>query len=186
MPYALVTGFTPGPNNILAFDAVSRDGWRKSQPLLVGIASGFFCVMLVCALACFELARLLPTATGVLKYIGAAYLVWLGVCILRDKPSGGAQEGRSSFRTGFFLQFANVKIILYALTVYTGYVLPVSHAPALLLCAAAVNTAAGLAGTFAWACAGGALQRLIRRHRLGCNLAMAAVLLWSAALLLRP
>lgn len=184
LPYALITGFTPGPNNILAFDTVSRDGWRRGRPMLLGISSGFLCVMVLCAVVCFELARLLPVVTGILKYVGAAYLVWLGLHILLSKSGGQPQAKGSSFWTGFLLQFANVKIILYALTVYSGYVLPVSQSLWVLLTAALFNTAAGLCGTFAWAFAGGVLQRFIAKHRTAFNAAMAAALFWCAVTLL--
>lgn len=184
LPYALVTGFTPGPNNILAFDTVSRSGWKAGRPMLLGIASGFLSVMVLSALACFELAKLLPALTAVLKYVGAAYLVWLAVHIVTGKTGNGTQMGSGTFWTGFFLQFANVKIILYALTVYSGYVLPVSRSLWFLLAAALFNTVAGLTGTFTWAAAGGVLQKIISRYRTGFNLTMAAVLLWSAGMLL--
>lgn len=186
LPYALITGFTPGPNNILAFDTVSRDGWAGGRPMLLGIASGFLCVMVLCALACFELARLLPALTGALKYVGAAYLVWLGLRLLLGGSGGAARTGGGSFWTGFLLQFVNAKIVLYALTVYSGYVLPVSRSLWYLLAAALFNTAAGLAGTLTWALAGGALQRVIRRCQRWFNGAMAAVLFWSAAALVLP
>lgn len=184
LPYALVTAFTPGPNNILAFNTVSRDGWRKGRSMLLGIAVGLLSVMVFCAMVCFELARLLPVVTGVLKYIGAAYLVWLGIHIAISKSDGGQQAAAGSFWVGFLLQFANVKIILYALTVYSGYVLPVSQSLWTLLIAALLSTAVGLSGTFTWAWAGGVLQRVIRKYQLAFNLIMAAVLFWCAVSLL--
>ena len=63
LPYALVTSFTPGPNNILAFHTVGQKGWVQGRATLAGIVAGFFSVMAVCALGCYQLERLLPALT---------------------------------------------------------------------------------------------------------------------------
>ena len=31
LPYALVTSFTPGPNNVLALHTVSQNGWARGK-----------------------------------------------------------------------------------------------------------------------------------------------------------
>lgn len=123
LPYALVTSFTPGPNNILAFHTVGQKGWVQGRATLAGIVAGFFSVMAVCALGCYQLERLLPALTQVLPFAGALYLFWLALHLLRSTPAKDVSP-RSTFWSGFFLQFVNGKIILYAITIYTGYVLP--------------------------------------------------------------
>lgn len=180
LPYTLVTAFTPGPNNILALNTISNYGWKKGRPLIAGIASGFLCVMVVCALGCFELAKYLPQITGVLKYVGAAYILWLAVHVARSKPGGESQTKGGSFWTGFVLQFLNIKIILCGITAYTGYVLPVSQSIAHLLAAGAVIALIGTSGTLTWASMGGLLQTYINRYYRPFNIAMALVLVWSA------
>ena len=118
LPYSLATAFTPGPNNILAFYSVSQKGWRRGKSILCGIGFGF-----LCALFCYELVTYLPSVTGILKYAGAAYIVFLAVHIALSRPDD-AEYTKISFSKGFFLQFVNAKIILYAITVYTGYLSP--------------------------------------------------------------
>ena len=83
LPYALVTSFTPGPNNILAFHTVGQKGWVQGRATLAGIVAGFFSVMAVCALGCYQLERLLPALTQVLPFAGALYLFWLALHLLR-------------------------------------------------------------------------------------------------------
>ena len=78
LPYALVTSFTPGPNNILAFHTVGQKGWVQGRATLAGIVAGFFSVMAVCALGCYQLERLLPALTQVLPFAGALYLFYTG------------------------------------------------------------------------------------------------------------
>lgn len=140
LPYAFVTAFTPGPNNILALKTISSRGWKKGKWEIIGIASGFICVMLLCAIASFELLNFIPRLTGGMKYIGFIYIIWLAIHVALSKPSKGDEIEKGSFWTGFVLQFVNVKIIIYAITIYTGYVIPVMHSVSSLLIAALVNT----------------------------------------------
>ena len=157
LPYALVTSFTPGPNNILAFHTVGQKGWVQGRATLAGIVAGFFSVMAVCALGCYQLERLLPALTQVLPFAGALYLFWLALHLLRSTPAKDVSP-RSTFWSGFFLQFVNGKIILYAITIYTGYVLPAGSGA--LFYTAFVLTLFGTAGFLTWAVAGGLLQSL--------------------------
>lgn len=180
LPYTMVTAFTPGPNNIVALYAVGQNGWRRGKDILLGIAAGFFCVMALCALFCYELAKYAPAAAGVLKYVGAAYIVYLAVHVARSKPDDG-EGGQSSFFKGFLLEFVNVKIILSAITVFTGYVLPYETGLVPLLCHAVGITAVGMAGTLTWAAAGGLFQEFLKKYYRPFNIAMALVLLWCAA-----
>ena len=179
LPYALVTAFTPGPNNIVALYAVSQNGWKKSQKVLWGIAIGFLSVMALCALFCYELAKYLPPVAGVLQYLGAAYIVYLAIHVACSKPSDS--EGKPmSFLKGFLLEFVNVKIILFAITIYTGYLLPYHSQLGILLVHAIFMTAIGVAGTLTWAMAGGVFQKFLVRYHRPFNIAMALVLLWCA------
>lgn len=179
LPYTLVTAFTPGPNNIIALYAVSQNGWRKGKNTLIGIALGFLCVMLLCALFCYEMAKYVPSAAGVLKYVGAAYIVYLAVHVARSKPDNG-EGSQVSFMKGFLLEFVNVKIILYAITVYTAYVMPYDTGLGILLIHAVMLTIIGLTGNLVWAAAGGVLQTFLNRYHRPFNIAMALVLLWCA------
>jgi len=182
LPYSLVTAFTPGPNNIVALHAVSQNGWSKGRHVLLGIAAGFLCVMVFCALFCYELAKYVPALSGLLKYVGAAYIVWLAVHVARStyEEDGGRHM---SFWEGVFLEFANFKIILYSITVYTGYVLPYGGDLASLLFHAVCITSIGMAGVMTWACAGRIFQRFLSRHFRLFNLAMALILVCCAVTL---
>lgn len=42
LPYALVTSFTPGPNNILAFHTVGQKGWVQGRATWPGLSPAFF------------------------------------------------------------------------------------------------------------------------------------------------
>lgn len=177
--YTVVTAFTPGPNNIVALYAVSQNGWRKGKDVLLGMAGGFLCVMFICALFCYELAKHLPSLTGTLKYVGAAYIVYLAIHVARSSPDNS--DGRQmTFWKGFLLQFFNVKIILYAITVYTGYVLPYESSLTSLFSHAINLTVIGMAGFITWGLAGGLFQDLLTQYYRPFNIVMGLILVYCA------
>jgi cysteine/O-acetylserine efflux protein len=180
LPYAIITAYTPGPNNILVLNAVSRKGIRKGKMTLLGVAAGFFLVMIISAAACLELSRVMPKLAVIMKYIGAGYIVWLAIHILLSKSIDGSDGEKSDFWAGFGLQFMNVKIILYAITIYTGYILPYSNSKVLLSASVVCNTIIGVSGCITWAFAGQLLQKQYADHYRLLNALMAAVLVWSA------
>ena len=177
-PYAAVTAFTPGPNNILALHAISQFGWRKGLSSVLGILTGFFCVMLICAGSCWGLAQQLPAITIWLQYIGAAYIFWLAWHIASSKPAAeqNSEESGGGFWQAFGLQFLNVKIIMYGITIFTAYVLPSSSASPFVLANCIFLTLIGAAGFLTWGWAGSVFASFINQHFRPFNLAMAAVL----------
>jgi Putative threonine efflux protein len=180
LPYAFITAYTPGPNNILALNSISRKGLKKGWGTMLGIALGFLLVMILCAILSMELVQYVPKLSGVLKYLGAAYIIWLAVHILLSKPIEDKNSKKGDFLTSFFLQFMNVKIILYAITIYSGYILPYSASKLLLLTSVVFNTLVGMSGCLTWALAGQLLQKQFIKHYRIMNAVMAIVLLWSA------
>ena len=183
LPYSFVTTITPGPNNLLSFYTVSQTGWRRGKDTILGIGLGFLAVMVGCALLCRGLSVWLPALTGALRYVGAAYLLWLAVHIARSTPASDPAPAVSFWRA-FALQFVNPKIILYSITVYTAYVLPVSNQWSVLLFHALWLTALGVSGVVVWATAGGMLQALLARYNRPFQLVMAVLLALCAIKLL--
>ncbi len=66
------------------------------------------------------ISAFLPDLLGIMKYIGAAYILWLAVHIAASKPTTGTVEKSASFLKGFLLEFVNVKIYLFGITALTG------------------------------------------------------------------
>ena len=179
LTYASVCAFTPGPNNIISLYAVSKNGWKKGLNTLWGITLGFLCVMLICALFCYELAKFVPTVAGIMKYVGAAYILWLAIHVALSKHDDTERQP-VSFWKGFLLEFVNVKIILYAITVYTGYVIPADQSILSMILHAVSLTIIGAAGFFTWAAVGAVLQKFLKKYYRPFNIAMGLLLLYCA------
>lgn len=126
--YAIVNAFTPGPGNILALNTVTNYGWKKGKPLFWGIFIGYYVVQIICALFAYGVGAFLPNALQVMKYIGAAYILWLAIHIAISKPEVSEGQGSASFVKGSLLQFVNIKIYMFGITALTGFITPYSKA----------------------------------------------------------
>jgi threonine/homoserine/homoserine lactone efflux protein len=115
--YSFVMSITPGPNNVMLTASGANFGFRKTIPHILGIVAGFSVVLFgVCAGLDVVFTRW-PAIQSVLRWVGAAYLVYLGWRILR---SGEAQDAQSRKpltaleAAGF--QFLNPKAWMMTLT----------------------------------------------------------------------
>ena len=118
--YCVINAFTPGPGNILALNTVTNYGYKKGKPLFFGIFAGYYVVQILCAIFVYGVSSLLPNVMEVMKYIGAAYILWLAIHIAFSKPSTENAEQSASFLKGFMLQFVNVKIYMFGVTALPG------------------------------------------------------------------
>ena len=77
----------PGPTILLVVSYALGQGWRTALPMAVGVALGDFTAMTLSMLGIGALLAASATVFTVLKWIGAAYLIYLGIKLFR---AGGA------------------------------------------------------------------------------------------------
>lgn len=180
--YALVNAFTPGPGNILALNAVTNYGWKKGKPLFFGIFAGYYLVQIICAFFVFGVGAFLPNALTIMKYVGAAYILWLAIHIAIGKPETSKNQGEASFLKGFMLQFVNIKIYMFGITALTGYITPYSTALMVLLGFELIIATTGTIATSTWIGMGLLIQKFYLKHFRIINIVLALTLLeciWS-------
>jgi threonine/homoserine/homoserine lactone efflux protein len=117
---AIGLSLSPGPNGLLALTHGALHGWRKALYTIFGGAFGFITVI---ALSMFGIGALLKTSLmwlTVMKCVGGAYLVWLGIQVWRSPPIGiqvhasaEPRAGRSLFQQGALSALTNPKGILF-------------------------------------------------------------------------
>lgn len=175
--YVFLNAFTPGPGNLLALNTVTTYGKRRGRPLFFGILTGYYVVQILCAIFVFGVSAFLPSFLGVLRYIGAAYILWLAWHIASSKPETDSDGKSASFLKGFLLQLVNVKIWMFGISALSGYIAPVdSSFPALLLAELFIATIGSLA-TITWITVGDRIKDVYRRHFRLINVILAFVLL---------
>lgn len=117
---AIGLSLSPGPNGLLALTHGALHGRRKALYTISGGVAGFTCLI---ALSMFGIGALLQaslTWLTVLKWVGGAYLVWLGIQVWRSPPvdadiaaSADTRSGRSMFRQGALCAMTNPKGLLF-------------------------------------------------------------------------
>lgn len=118
---AIGLSLTPGPNSLLALTHGALYGYRRTLYTVAGGAVGF---VLLIGLSMVGIGALLQTsahALTLLKWLGGAYLVWLGVQLWRAPPlqlETGENHERVShrstlFRHGLLAAVSNPKALLF-------------------------------------------------------------------------
>ena len=125
----------------------------------------------------YGVSTFLPDMLGVMKYVGAAYILWLAVHIAVSRPDEEGGERSASFWKGFILQFVNVKIYLFGITALTGYVTNFSTSLSVLVFFELVIATIGTVATSAWIGMGLAIQKIYLRHYRLINIILAVALL---------
>ncbi|MBX3578772.1 MAG: LysE family translocator [Rhizobiaceae bacterium] len=73
----------PGPTILLVISYALGQGWRAALPVAIGVALGDFTAMTLSMVGIGALLLASATVFTVLKWLGAAYLVWLGIQLFR-------------------------------------------------------------------------------------------------------
>lgn len=177
MIYAIINAFTPGPGNFLALNTVTNYGLKRGKPLFFGIFAGYYFVQTSCCVFVYALGSLLPQFLAVMKYIGAAYILWLAIHIAISKPGKAGDEKSASFWKGFALQFVNVKIYLFGITALTGFITDYSRVFPVLFLFEMIIATVGTIATATWIGLGMMIQTFYEKHFRIINITMALTLL---------
>jgi len=135
VPAALAVVLAPGPDTMYVVTRSLGDGRAAGVVAGCGTATG---VLLHTAAAVAGLAALLrasATAYTVVKYVGAAYLCYLGVrLLLTDESFDPTPDGRTrslaeSYRTAVAVNVTNPKVAVFVLAFFPQFVPASANAP---------------------------------------------------------
>ena len=115
--YSFVMSITPGPNNVMLTASGATFGFRRTVPHILGITAGFSAVLLAVCAGLDALFTRWPDLQTVLRWAGAAYLVYLSWKILRagEAKAGHTPKPLSAWEAAVF-QFLNPKAWVMTLT----------------------------------------------------------------------
>ncbi|CAD5110096.1 LysE family translocator [Zestomonas carbonaria] len=121
--FAFVTSVTPGPNNMMLLASGVNFGVRRSVPHMLGISLGFMVLVVAVGLGLGQLFETYPPLYTVLRYAGAAYLLYLAWKIANaGAPNGGEARGKPfSFLQAVAFQWVNPKAWIMAIGAITTY-----------------------------------------------------------------
>ena len=175
--FCFINAFTPGPGNLLALNTVTNYGIRKGRPLFLGIFTGYIAVQTICAFFVYAVGTVAPGFLNILKYVGAAFILWLAVHIAVSVPKEESDRQSASYVKGFLLQLVNVKVFLFGLTALTGFVVEYGQSLPFLLTFGSIVAGMGILATATWIGLGALIQKFYRKHYRILNIIMALTLL---------
>jgi homoserine/homoserine lactone efflux protein len=125
---ATATVFSPGPGVVMTLTNALRYGMRGTFAGILGIALGALVVATISATSLGVLLAASALAFTVLKFIGAGYLIYLGIRLWRapafkfaEQSAHEASFGRR-FLEGLSLQLTNPKAIFFFLSVFPQFI----------------------------------------------------------------
>jgi threonine/homoserine/homoserine lactone efflux protein len=129
---ALIMVLTPGPNMIYLVSRSLCQGRRAAVISLFGVAAGFLLHMVTAALGLTAVFLAIPLAYETLKWLGAAYLLWLAWQAVKpgvgrspfDARALPADSPARLFVMGFMTNALNPKIAVFYLSVFPQFVHP--------------------------------------------------------------
>jgi threonine/homoserine/homoserine lactone efflux protein len=122
--FALVTSITPGPNNTMLLASGVNFGFNRTIPHMLGITCGFFVLVVAVGFGLGAVFQTYPLLYAVLRYVGAAYLLYLAWKIAHSGPvSDGEQvEGKPiSYLGAAAFQWVNPKAWIMAIGAISTY-----------------------------------------------------------------
>lgn len=183
LSYVFIATFTPGPNNIMSMTNASRDGFKKTLSFNLGVFAGFIVIMLGSSYFNMVLFNLIPKVKIFMSIVGAAYMVYLAYKIYTSKPAAEEESDKTqinSFRTAFILQFVNIKVILYGITVFSSFIIPYYNSPSVLVLFSVLLAFIGFVSTVCWSLFGALFQRFLSKYTKAVNTIMSILLLYCA------
>ena len=118
----VVISFTPGAGAVNTMTNSLNEGWRRSIWGVVGQQLALVVHVVIVAAGLGLLVARSPILFEVIRYLGAAYLVFLGVRLILTRPAGAAdavdaprerERSLSMIRRGFWVNLLNPKAIVF-------------------------------------------------------------------------
>jgi threonine/homoserine/homoserine lactone efflux protein len=181
--FATVMFFTPGPNNIMLLSSGLTYGFRRTLPHVAGITIGFAFMIGTVGLGMGTIFITYPVLQTILKYAGAAYLIYLAAAIAMSGPVTPDQDNRRgpmTFWGAAMFQWINVKgwvMVIGTITAYAG----IASFPWNITIQVMFSLLLGVLACSAWALFGSSLRPILTSPRAvrAFNIVMALLLLAS-------
>ncbi len=174
---------TPGPNNVIVMSIAAARGFRAALPAMAGVVIGVTLLIIANLAGVGAIVAVSPVLKLALRSAGAAYLIWLGISMIRIPTTapGEATALPTTFRGVLTFQFLNPKAWAIVLTI-------VSSSPPGFTAAVTLTSMLAVLSWVSlttWASAGQVLSVWLRNdhRRRWFNRAMGALLVVFAILL---
>ena len=183
LPFAVSTSLTPGPNNLMVTASAANFGLARTLPHMLGAAVGFPLMFIAIGWGFGQVFDSYPIIHQVLKYVGAAYLLYLSYRI----ATAGREDATTStakpftFLQAVAFQWVNPKAWIISIGAVTTYSTVGGNLMVETLVMSGVFVLVCFPSLAAWALFGLAIGSLLKSDRAlrAFNAMMAALLVVS-------
>ena len=128
MAAALLVNLTPGPDMLFVVGSSAAHGRRGGVMAALGVGAGCLLHMTLAAVGLSALLAASALAFDIVKWVGAVYLVWVGIGMLRaggaDAAKAVAVAPRRVFWQGALTNALNPKVALFFLAFLPQFITP--------------------------------------------------------------
>ena len=132
--FMLVSSITPGPNNTMLMASGVHFGYRRTLAHLMGVQLGFGFMLIAVGLGLHTVLSQFPAFYDVVRFAGAAYMVWMAWSLASARPQFQEQAAIEQsvqnelkplgFWGAVLFQWVNPKAWVMAVTIMSAYVPP--------------------------------------------------------------
>jgi len=183
LSYILISSFTPGPSNISSASLAVLHGYKSTLKYQAGLAAGVFLLMFLSGLLSGTIVEIFPSFEPVMRYIGAAYILYLAFGILKASYTFNENDVKPlGFTHGLTLQILNPKLVVYAFTLFTAFLASITKNMVLVVLTATLLAGVSFFATSAWALGGTAIKTYLRypHWKTTVNIILSLLLIYTA------
>jgi cysteine/O-acetylserine efflux protein len=181
--YVLISSFTPGPSNISTASLAVLHSYRKTLSFQAGLASGVFLLMLLSGWLSTTALEFFPALEPILRYAGAGYILYLASSLLKASYTFAEGSARPlGFAQGLMLQVLNPKLVVYAFTLFSGFLSSFIPSFPMLLLICAILALVSFCATSTWALFGTGIRTYLQSPRVTAivNVVLSLLLVYTA------
>ncbi|HLL13234.1 MAG TPA: LysE family transporter [Rubrivivax sp.] len=126
----LVFLFIPGPGNLALITSTGKGGIKGGLAATFGVIGGDQVLMWLAVAGVAAVLQAAPVLFSAVQWLGAAYLAWIGVRLLRQQPGDAPVihiHPRQYFRQAMVITLLNPKAIVFYMAFFPLFVDPARH-----------------------------------------------------------
>ena len=113
--------WSPGPNNVMCATVGAKQGAKGSVPFILGLNVPILIYGVLTGLGLTLVLKNIPQIALVLPVLGALYVMYLGINLMRSTADSSVARVQYGFRSGFVISTLNFKVVTVLIIMYSQF-----------------------------------------------------------------
>jgi threonine/homoserine/homoserine lactone efflux protein len=124
----LIVALVPGPAVFAVIARTFSSGFSRGLMMIIGITLGDFIFILLALFGLSIMSEIMGTTFLIIKYASAAYLIWLGINLIKSKTTAedikASKESSlgANLATGLMINLGNPKAIVFYIGLFPAFI----------------------------------------------------------------